>query len=98
MSTSVHQIPYCRVVEWLKSHRHAQGISMRVLAATLGVPHTWIAKVESGERRMDVLEFVQLCHALGVKPSAGLRVLLDAIRQDDGQECASGRQRSRGHP
>ena len=32
------------------------GLSQRDLAARLKVPHSWVAKVESGERRIDVVE------------------------------------------
>jgi len=45
---------------------------MRDLAERLEVPHSFIGKVEQGERRLDVVEFIQYCDALGVSPLLGL--------------------------
>jgi len=48
---------------------------MRDLAAKLDVSHSWVGKIEQGERRLDVLEYVRLCKALGVDPGKGLSKL-----------------------
>ena len=37
--------------------------SQRTLASKLKVPHSWVAKVESGERRIDILEFIWFSQA-----------------------------------
>ena len=47
--------------------RTRAGLSQRGLAARLGVPHSWVAKVESGERRLDVVEFMEFAQACGVE-------------------------------
>ena len=47
---------------------------MRDLAATMGVAHSFIGKVEQQERRLDVIEYLQYCEALGVSPLDGLKV------------------------
>jgi hypothetical protein len=49
---------------------------MRVLAEKLDVPHSFVQKVESLERRLDVYEYVQYCDALGLDPCVGLRKYL----------------------
>lgn len=49
---------------------------MRAVAVRLGVSHTWIAKTESGERRLDMFEFVDLCFALGLDPFQGLKLVI----------------------
>jgi transcriptional regulator with XRE-family HTH domain len=49
--------------------RAASGKSQRELASALDVPHSWVAKVESGERRIDLLEFAWFCAACGRSPS-----------------------------
>jgi transcriptional regulator with XRE-family HTH domain len=51
--------------ENLRALRAKAGLSQRALAARLGVPHTWVAKVETGERRLDVLEFMEFTRACG---------------------------------
>jgi len=40
------------------------------LAERLGVAHTWVAKVETGERRLDLIEFRWFCDACGADPLA----------------------------
>ena len=54
---------------------------MRKLAAELDVPHSWVAKVEQLERRLDVLEYVRLCHGIGVDPNKGLAKIKLALRK-----------------
>ncbi len=49
---------------------------MRTVADRLKVPHSWVAKTENGERRLDVLEFVNLCLAIGLDPHEGLDLVI----------------------
>src|SRR5262245_51555678 len=56
MEKSTHTTEYAVVRAELKAAREAAQLSQRALAARLGVPHSWIAKVEAGERRIDVIE------------------------------------------
>lgn len=44
------------------------GITQRGLAARLGRAHSFIGKIESGERQLNVLEFCELADALGIDP------------------------------
>lgn len=62
---------------WLKDSRLEAGLTMRELAARLEVPFQFIHKVESGERRLDVVEYVAYCEALGVEVYAGLSEILN---------------------
>ncbi len=49
---------------------------MRELAERLDVIHSWIGKVELGERRLDVIEYIQYCKALGVDPIEATNLFL----------------------
>ena len=42
------------------------GLTQRQLAARLGRAHSFIGKIESGERQLNVLEFCELADALGL--------------------------------
>ncbi|MBL1274794.1 MAG: helix-turn-helix transcriptional regulator [Ectothiorhodospiraceae bacterium] len=53
---------------------------MRELAVQLNVSHSWVAKVEQNERRLDLLEYVRLCNSLGVNPSTGLTKIKSALK------------------
>lgn len=47
------------------------------LAKKLKKPQSYISKVESGERNIDVIEFTSYCDALGLEPSKWLKKLVD---------------------
>ncbi len=72
---SVHAPDYRALLAWLRTNRKAKGLSMRALGVKLGLPHSWVGKIETGERRLDVAEFVRLCEALEIDPHAGLDVV-----------------------
>ncbi|WP_449390804.1 helix-turn-helix domain-containing protein [Eoetvoesiella caeni] len=57
---------------WLREQRERQGLTMRTLADRLGKPHSFVQKVEQGERRLDVVEYLWYCSALGAPPKAPL--------------------------
>ncbi|MBU3639123.1 helix-turn-helix transcriptional regulator [Polynucleobacter sp. AP-RePozz3-80-G7] len=47
------------------------------LAKNLKKPQSYISKVESGERNLDIIEFVSYCEALGLDASKWLRRIVD---------------------
>ena len=51
-------------------------MTQRRLAEILSVQQSWIAKVELGERRLDVIEYVALCEAMKIDPAEGIRKML----------------------
>lgn len=65
MQKSVHTKEYKSLRVELRAVREKAGLSQRDLAAKLGVPHSWIAKVEAGERRIDVVELAWFISACG---------------------------------
>lgn len=48
---------------------------MRALAERMDKPHSFVQKVEQGERRLDVVEYVWYCRQLGVNPQDGLLLI-----------------------
>lgn len=61
---------------WLRTNRTAKDLPMRTIANRLGVSHTWVAKTENGERRLEIVDFVNLCFALGLDPAKGLSLVI----------------------
>ena len=55
--------------------RHQQGLTQVEVANRLGKPQSFVSKYESGERRLDVIEFVQVCKTLNVQPANILQEL-----------------------
>jgi len=39
------------------------------LAQRLGKPPSFVAKIETGERRLDIVEFIAIARALNVRPA-----------------------------
>lgn len=64
-----------KLTAWLVSHRLACGTTVRQLADTLGWPSSIVGKIFTGDRRLDVVEYAQLCQALGVDACEGLKYL-----------------------
>ena len=52
----------------LVTARVKAGITQRELARRLGRSHSFVGKIESGERQLNVLEFCELANALKVNP------------------------------
>lgn len=73
---TLYSEPLQTLRNWLRTNRNARNIPMRTVAHRLRVSHSWIAKTENGERRLDVLEFVNLCMAIGVDPHEGLDLII----------------------
>jgi len=46
--------------------REAAGLTQRQLAARLKRSQPWVTYIETGQRRLDVLEFIEIAHALRV--------------------------------
>ncbi len=65
----------------LRRAREDAGLTQRDLAARLRCHHSWVAKVEIGERRLDVIEFVRVAHALGEDPAEIFARVARGVRQ-----------------
>lgn len=61
-----------RLSKWLREQRKARGLTMREAARLIDKPHSFIGKIEVGQRRLDVVEFVKYCDRLGFDPVEGL--------------------------
>lgn len=70
MRKSIHTHEYAALCKELRNARNTAGHSQRELATRLDVPHSWIAKVETGERRIDLVEFCRFVVACGGEPKA----------------------------
>ena len=79
MEKSIYSREYLRLRQELRAIRNAAGLSQRELAIRLDVPHSWVAKVETGERRIDLVEFAWFCTACEIQPAKVARSLLNGF-------------------
>lgn len=73
MPSSVFTAQYVRFCELLADYRQQHGLTQTELAEKLGKPQSFVSKYERGERRLDLIEFLQITHALGADPCAIIR-------------------------
>lgn len=52
----------------LTAARHDADLTQSDLAKRLGRPQSFVSKIEIGERRLDVVEFLHVARAIGVDP------------------------------
>ncbi len=64
---------------------------MRTLGERLGVIHSWIGKIEQGERRLDVIEYIRVCDALGADPHEGIRLVMQKSPRSPLKKKAAGK-------
>lgn len=81
MASTVEHAEYTVLQELLKRIREAKGLSQRALSGKLGRMSSYIQKIESGERRVDVIEFLHICDALGADESKVLKELRTQIAE-----------------
>lgn len=76
MRKSVHSDPQALFQDLLRNARLKAKLTQQVVADRLGRPQSFVAKYEHGERRLDVVEFIQVARAIGADPKRLLGKLI----------------------
>ena len=63
---TIHAKAYTLLLSRLKEARKSAGVSQQALAASLGMPQSFVSKYENGERRLDVLELICITESLDI--------------------------------
>lgn len=75
MPRQLHSTKYAKLREVLTNERLAAGITQTALAERLKRPQSFVSKFEIGQRNLDVIEFIDMCKAIGIEP----RVILGKV-------------------
>ena len=78
MPKTIHTERHRKFCALLIAERKAAGLTQTVLARRLGKPPSYVARYEGGDRRVDVLEYLDVAAVIGFDPSR----LLRALRQE----------------
>ncbi len=54
-------------------------MTMRQVADVIKEPHTFVGKIETGQRRLDLIEFVWYCKMMEFNPIEGLTVIQNYV-------------------
>jgi transcriptional regulator with XRE-family HTH domain len=61
--------------------RERAGLKQSNVAAALGVPPSYLSKIENGTRRLDVIELIHIAEAMGVDPAEIVGDLQQELRK-----------------
>lgn len=76
MSKPIHSAQARRLRELLVEYRGRAGMTQADLAERIGRAQTFVSKVEKGERRIDVIELIQVLTVMRADPVEFLERLL----------------------
>src|SRR5207244_791713 len=86
VSTKANRAEELRILgEALVRARQRAKLKQSDVAARLGLPSSYLSKIESGTRRLDVVELIRVAEAMGVDPAEIVREVAAAMRADRGR-------------
>lgn len=81
MTRSLRSPGHLALMQVLRETRQKTGYTQADLAAQLARPQSYVAKIEGGERRLDVVEFIDMASAMGVCPTDMLNEIVDRLKR-----------------
>lgn len=69
----MYSVRHGKLRKEMAAAREGAKMTQREFAAKLKRPPSYVAKVEVGERKIEVFEFVDWCQAVGVEPGTMLK-------------------------
>lgn len=82
MPKAIYSARHARLAQKLTAARKEAGMTQATVARSLGRHQPFIANIESGERRIDVVEFLELTEVIGADPFA---ILADVQKASKGK-------------
>ena len=75
MIKAQHNTAYKKLLSLLKKMREDSGLSQRALSRKLRKPQNWVFKIETSERRIDIVEFAAWAAACEGDPISIIKVV-----------------------
>ncbi len=82
MARSLRTPEHLALMQVLIEVRKEAGLTQQELAERLKRPQSFVAKVETGERRLDVVEMIELARAIGCSPANLIERVERAVPRD----------------
>ena len=84
MPKTIYHPAYRNTLRKLRAARMGRRITGAELGRRLGKGHAWCQKIESGQLRLDVLHYVLVCRALGLRADRLVREMEKELQDEDG--------------
>lgn len=82
MKPSPYSSYYDQLRSWMKQRREESGLSLRAVADIMDRHHSVVGKMEQDRRKVEIVEFVQYCQAIGADPHEGLDLLIKSLKKN----------------
>jgi len=82
MPKSIHRPEHKALVDLLRKHRNAAGLTQVQCSKALNHPQSFMSDVESGTRRLDIVQLRDLCAVLGISLTQLVEELEIALTAD----------------
>ena len=79
MKTSSYSPHYEKLRSWLKEKRTLSSLTLREIAPLIGAHFTSVGKMEQDRKKIELVEFIKHCHAIGADPHEGLEIVIQSI-------------------
>ena len=83
LTKSLYTAEWEILLKTLKNVREKQGWTQQQLAKKLGRPQSLVAKIEAGERKLDVCQFIDYMRILEADPVAVMRRIMKSIEETE---------------
>ncbi|RYG96665.1 MAG: XRE family transcriptional regulator [Alphaproteobacteria bacterium] len=80
MFKSIRSDSYLNSLWVVAAARRDRGLTQAELAGRLNKPQSYISKIETGERRLDIAEFYAIAVALEVDPTALFQQVVTSLK------------------
>jgi transcriptional regulator with XRE-family HTH domain len=80
MSKTLRSARHDALIAFIVERRKRAGLTQADVAKRLQQYQSYVARVESGQRRIDVIEFIDLSEAIGFDPADIIRRIVAAKR------------------
>jgi transcriptional regulator with XRE-family HTH domain len=77
MGTHLRSARHKALIAAIVDARNATGLSQREFAKKLRRTNNFVWRIEAGERKVDVLEFIEIAKAAGIEPDELMRRVID---------------------
>jgi len=64
---------------WLKAQREGQSLTLREVSERWGRHHSILGKIEQARRKIELVEFIELCEIINADPHEGISLLIESM-------------------